>query len=90
MNVHWEISGSKEIRYWVDDQGSIPGIVCNFSLHYWIQTGSVAHPASDSMGIGGCDKVAAVWTDHSPPTNANNETARGFASNPLYIIMHEA
>jgi hypothetical protein len=59
MNTHWEISVSRNIGYWVDDQGSIPDIVWNFSLHHCIQTGSAAHPASDSMGIGGCDKVAA-------------------------------
>jgi hypothetical protein len=88
MNAQWEISVSKEIGYWVDDQGSIPGIVWNLSLHHCSQTGSSAHPASDSMGIGSCDKVAGEQTDHPPPTNAN-ENARSFTSTPPYIIMHE-
>jgi hypothetical protein len=57
------------------------------SLHYCIQTGSGAHPASDSMGIGCCDKVAGEWTDHSPPSSAKDENAWSFTSNPPYIIM---
>jgi len=35
------------------NQGSIPGIGRGFSLCYRIQTGSVAHPASYPMDIGG-------------------------------------
>jgi hypothetical protein len=51
---------------------------------------SPLHSASGSMGTGGRDKVAGEWTDHSPPSSANDENAWFFTSTPPYIITHEA
>jgi len=47
---------TNHLGYGLDDRGSrvrFPGGAGNFSLHYYVQNGSGANPASYPMGTGG-------------------------------------
>jgi hypothetical protein len=60
----------------VDGRGPrvrFPARAGNFSLHYRVQDGSGAHPASDTMGTRGSSlgvKRPKSEADHSPPSSA--------------------
>jgi hypothetical protein len=60
--------------YELDDRGSIPTWVEDFSSSPCVQTGSGAHPASYPMGIGGTFPRGRVrpWrdADHSSKSSA--------------------
>jgi hypothetical protein len=64
------------LGYRVDDRGSrvrFPAGARNFSLHYCVQNGSGAHPASYPMGTRGSFpgvKRPGQEADHSPPSSA--------------------
>jgi hypothetical protein len=58
----------------------------NFSLHYRVQNGSEAHPASYQMGTGGSFpgvKAEGREADHSPPSSAEVKNAWSYTSTPL-------
>jgi hypothetical protein len=64
------------LGYGLDDRGSrvqFPAVAGNFSLHYRLQNGCGAHPASYPMGTKGSfhgGKAAGCEADHSPLSNA--------------------
>jgi hypothetical protein len=63
---------------WPGDRGSIPNRGERiFPLESYVQTGSVAHPASCTMGTGGPLPGTKAHTgrdaDHSPPSSAEVE-----------------
>jgi hypothetical protein len=64
------------LGYGLDDRSSrvrFPAGAGDFSLHYRVQNGSGAHPASYSMGTGGSfpgSKAAGCEADHSPQSSA--------------------
>jgi hypothetical protein len=64
------------LGYGLDDRGSrvrFPAGAGNFSLHYRIQNGAGAHPASHPMGTRGSFpgvKRPGREADHSPPSSA--------------------
>jgi hypothetical protein len=69
------------LGYGLDDRAyrvRLPAGAEDFSLHYRVQNGSAAHPASYPMGTRGFSlgvKRPERETDHSPPSSAeaNNE-----------------
>jgi hypothetical protein len=64
------------LGYGLDDRGSrvrFPAGAGNFSLHYRVQNGSGAHPASYPVGNRGSFsgvKRPGREADHSPPSSA--------------------
>jgi hypothetical protein len=58
--------------YWLDDRAigvRSPAGAKDFSCSLFVQTGSVAHPASYTMGSGGKARPGRD-ADHSPPSSA--------------------
>jgi hypothetical protein len=72
----------------LDDQSSrvrFPAGAGNFSLHYWVQNGSVAHSASYPVGTGALSlgvKRPGREVDHLPPSVAEVKNAWGYTSTP--------
>jgi hypothetical protein len=81
------------LGYGLDDWGSRVQFLAgagNFSLHYCVQNGSGAHPASYPIGTRGSfpkGKVARREADHSPPSSAEVKNAWSYTSIPL-ICLH--
>jgi hypothetical protein len=67
-------SGSIVSDYGLDDRGSIPGRTKDFFSSLCVQTGSLAHPASCTMGTGGPFPGGKARpgrdADHSPLSSA--------------------
>jgi hypothetical protein len=76
------------IFYGLDDRGfrvRFPARAGNFSLHYCVQNGSGAHPASYPMGTRGSFpgvKRPEHEVDHSPPSSAEIKNAWSYTSTP--------
>jgi hypothetical protein len=76
------------LGYGLDDRGSrvrFPAGTGNFSLHYRVQNGSEAHPASYPMGTRGSFpgvKRPGREADHSPPISAEIKNAWSYTSTP--------
>jgi hypothetical protein len=62
----------------------------NFSLHYRVQNGSGAHPASYPMGARG-PSLGIKWPRHeadlSPSSGAEVKNECSYTSTPLYVNM---
>jgi hypothetical protein len=69
----------------------VPAGAGKLSLHYRVQTGSEAHPASYPMGTrgsfpGGVKRPGGREPYHSPPSSAEVKNARSYTSTPQYTF----
>jgi hypothetical protein len=66
----------------------------NFSLHYRVQTGSGAHPASYPVGTRGPFlgiKAVGREADHSPPSSAEVKNAwNSITTPPIRLLYHHS
>jgi hypothetical protein len=73
--------------YGLDGWGSIPGTGKRYSILHSVQTGSVAHPASYPMGIGGGLISKECQADHSPKSTAEVKNGWRYTCTPPYAFM---
>jgi hypothetical protein len=74
---------NSQLRYGLEDRGSRVRFregAGNVSLHYRVQNGSGAHPASYPMGTGVLSLGGKA--DHSSPSSAEVENAWSYTSTP--------